>query len=597
MEKIDILMGNQAIARAAIESGAKVITGYPGTPSTEIIETLLKWNPENVHVEWSVNEKVAIDIAASAAFTGTRAMVTMKSVGLNVASDPLNSICLVGVEGGLVIVSADDPGAYSSQNEQDNRYYALLSNIPMLEPSTAKEAKEMTKKAFELSEELKLPVILRTTHRVAHTSEDILIEEPEMIDKKPRFSKDRKRYYLAVEVPTNRHRWQLEQMQRAEMLLEKYDLNKFYPGREDICVITSGIAYNYLMEALSILELKDQPSIFKLGCFNPLPLSPLKEILNKYEKILVIEELEPILEMRIRAICEDSTKISGKKELDIPRVGELSTEKLIDILKTLENKNLINERRQKLLKISKKLPKRMLTMCAGCPHRATLYALKKIVGDNIIVAGDIGCYGMGSYPPLEVINTSLCMGSSIGNACGMSIALKEKVIAVIGDSTFFHSGFLSLTNAAYYNMNIALLICDNQITAMTGGQLTVGDKINLKKMIESLGIEFVKVVDPYDLPLMVETLKKAVEYKGLSVVIARRECAIEQVRKFRREKIETKKFTIDQNKCKKCKICIDTFGCPAIRDMSNKIEINKDDCTGCGVCVNICPFDAIRRSD
>jgi indolepyruvate ferredoxin oxidoreductase alpha subunit len=602
-DKVALLSGNEAIARGAVEAGVQVAAGYPGTPSTEIIEALASIAEHlGIYVEWSVNETVALSLAAGAAFTGVRSLAVMKHVGLNWASDPLMSVCLTGIKGGLLVVTADDPGAHSSQNEQDNRIYAYLANIPMLEPAGPQEAKDMVIEAFDLSEKIALPVMLRTTTRVSHVSENVRLGDIPRDRRQARFEKDFGRYYLAGKTPVRRHMWQLEQMKKAEEWSESSGFNRLENEGGHTCVITSGVSYCYVKEALALLNVTDV-AVLKIGVIHPLPKSRITELMKSFDRVLVVEELEPVLEVQIRALAQitgGSLEISGKMSGDVPRCDELNTDSVLEVLSCFLRKELVREETEN------RLPQRLLTMCPGCPHRATSYALKEAlrrVSSEYVVMGDIGCYGLAALPPLQIIDASLCMGTGIGLACGMTRGgLDLPVVAVIGDSTFFHAGMPQLLNAIYNNSKITLIIYDNRTTAMTGfqphpgvGKTAMGKQsvvIKPEEICRGMGVHFVEVVDPHDLAKSINIIEKAIAFNGPSVVVARRLCAIVELK----QKGKERPYQVDLSNCTGCGICISQFGCPSIIWKNEATAIDPSTCNGCGVCAQICPSGAIQRA-
>lgn len=605
-----LLLGNQAIARGAIEAGISVATTYPGTPSSEIGDTLAALcRKYNYYFEYSVNEKVALEIAVAAAVSGVRAITAMKHVGLNVAADAFMSSVYIGVNGGLVIVSADDPNAHSSQNEQDNRYYALLSGIPMFEPSSPQEAKNMIIKAFDISESLEEPILFRTTTRINHSRG--IVEFGDILpQKKPMFTRNPFRYIPVPAVARRRHRIVLEKLSEAMKISENIEFNKIIEFNEnnELGVITSGISYNYVLDAEHWLGVKID--ILKLGMTNPLPEKKIATFISKYDKILVVEELEPYLETQVKRIAKEheiNTKILGKNEQLLPRVLELTPIIVTKALAQLLNKsipiNLTLIRKQKK-EIDEKLPLRPPVLCPGCPHRPVFHALKVVFGDDAIYPTDIGCYTLGLQDPLNIGDILLCMGSSIGTGMGLSITLKDNsIVSVIGDSTFFHAGVPGLINAVYNNHKIILIIMDNLTTAMTGHQPNPGinadfihktSPIKIEEIVRALGVKFVKVVNAFAVRQVMKALQEAKLTDGVSVIITRGACALVADREKRAKKQPIIPFEINYEKCTNCKICVDQLGCPAII-WTTKPAIDAFLCDGCGVCAQICPEHAIYR--
>jgi indolepyruvate ferredoxin oxidoreductase alpha subunit len=575
-----LLMGNEAIARGAVEAGVKVVTAYPGTPSSEIPMTISKIAKKyGMYFEWSTNEKVAYEVAFAGASTGLRSMVTMKHVGLNVASDAFMASAEVGVDGGFVIVSADDPSMHSSQNEQDNRYYARLGNIPCIEPVSPQEAKDFTIKACEISEQYSIPVMLRTTTRVNHTRGDVDIKDIQKLDRTPHFEKNPKRF---VTVPGNARVLRQKLLEKMDSVTIDLDTVE---GSGSLGVIASGIAYNYVKEAVHHLGLEAE--IYKLAVTHPLSKS-IKDFLERHDDIVVVEELEPIIETEIRAITQKeglSVKIYGKEF--IPRAFELDTTKVVAAFQ--KYKGLPAKMIEEI-----PVPVRPPVLCPGCPHRATFYAMKKAAPKGVYPS-DIGCYTLGVVPPVSAVDTCLCMGASIGFSCGLAEFVSEKVICTIGDSTFMHTGLPALVNAVYNQHKFVVVIMDNETTAMTGHQPHPGTgvtgmndivpKVYPEKLAEAMGIH-TDVVDPHDVKNTVKVLKEAVNADELRVVIARRKCI------FLEGAERSPPYKVSEG-CTGCQYCVDQLGCPAI-DFEEEAFINEL-CTGCGVCAQICPAKAIVR--
>ena len=604
-----LLLGNEAIARGALEAGIGLASAYPGTPSTEILETLSTVSKKyGIYVEWSTNEKVALEIGIGASMNNVRTLVCMKHVGVNVASDPLMSLGYSGVEGGLVIVTADDPNLHSSQNEQDNRYYGLHSYIPVFEPSNAQEAKDFTKFLFDFSEEFKTAVFLRSTTRLSHTRGIVRFGDIRKIKNKGKFIKKPEKWVL---LPVNGrvlHNQAIKRIKKISQLADRYPFNKYIEGTSNIGVISAGIAYEHLIEALELLDVKDKLNILKSGLSYPLPRYLIKRLFeDSPEKIIVIEELEPVIELQLREIADEygySGEIIGKSVF--PRTLELNSyivaKGIAKILKIDFNEPFI-------FKSKLDLPPRPPTMCPGCGHRSTYYAIKMAVKSMKIKAvypNDIGCYTLGYFPPINMADLSFSMGSSIGIGLGLSKTSKEElIISFIGDSTFFHAGIPALINSVYNKSRILIIIMDNSITAMTGHQPHPGSGINIEKektriikiedVVRSIGIDFVEIVDAYDVKGIIATVKKAVQYivneNAPAVIISRRPCALLEMKNL--TKREIKKYYIDTEKCIRCGICTDWFGCPAITKNKNQYQIIEELCTGCSVCSQICPVKAI----
>ena len=611
-----LMMGNEAIARGAIEAGIKVATAYPGTPSTEIVDTLARVAKNlNIHVEWAVNEKVALEIALGAAFSGVRALVAMKAPGVNVAMDALMSATYSGVNGGLVIIVADDPGPHTTQTEQDNRFMSRITLLPMLEPSDPQEAKDMVKEAFKISEELHLPVIVRTTTRVNHTSADVTLGEIEVVKREPWFVKEPMRYIRAsMAWNLARHKWLNQQMEKAKDFMENLPFNKLeMRGNEKYGVIVSGVSYTYLKEIIKKYGIEDV-AILKIGTINPLPEKLIKKLLSKVDKVLVLEELEPYLEFHIKALLTDINKhieVLGKLNGIAPKESEFSPEivrKALEKLLGKELKAFHEESREELMEEVKSiLPRRAPPMCPGCPHRPAYLALKRAIKhldlklEEAPIFGDIGCYALSLQPPLEAIWTEHCMGASIGMAAGLYYSgSRQKAIATIGDSTFFHMGIQPLIDAVQHGADITIIVLDNGTIAMTGhqphpgsGETATGEKVEpilIENIAKAIGVKFVKVVDPYNLKETTEAFIEAIKFKGVSVVIARRLCAI----LARRRKLTGPPCYVDPDTCTGCRTCILQLGCPSLVWEGEKTIIDEDTCTGCGVCIQVCPYDAIK---
>lgn len=601
-----LLLGNQAIARGALEAGVKVATAYPGTPSTEIVEALAEVAKEvGIYVEWSVNEKVALEVALGASMSGLRALTAMKHVGLNVASDTFMSLGYTGVEGGLIVVSADDPGCHSSQSEQDNRIYGVHAYIPVYEPSSPQEAKDLIKYLYWLSEQHKTAMLLRVTTRLSHTRGEVTLDKLKPPPIGGEFRREPPKWVL---LPPNARKLKEEALKRLERIREvneKSEFNELIEGKAGgVGVIACGIAYPYVMEALDYLKAKDV-SVLKLTSIHPFPKGLVREFLANVNKVLVVEEGDPLVEGWVEAIAPKGVKVYGKELF--PKVGELTLNQVIKALSEVLGLSIgikVNE-----VKID--IPPRPPTFCPGCPHRATFYAIKiasaRYAREGVF-PGDIGCYTLGYYPPFGLVDTCLCMGSSLGVANGLAHATKQPIIAVIGDSTFFHTGIQPLINAVYNKANVVIVILDNLITAMTGhqphpgsGLTAMGDKsarIRIEDVVKAIGVSYVKVVDPYDLKETISAISQALrcveEGRGPAVVIARRECALQALRRLRRAGKQPTKYTILKENCRSCMLCVNSFACPAIRiGRDGSPYIDADLCTGCGVCSQVCPFNAI----
>ncbi len=602
-------MGNEAIAYGALESGISFATGYPGTPSTEVIETIAHLNPE-VFAEWAPNEKVALEEAAGVSYAGLRSLVTMKCVGLNVAADPLMSLAYSGVEGGLVILVADDPGPHTSQTEQDDRYYGKLSLLPVLEPYDPQEAHDLIKYAYELSEKYKVPVLFRTTTRVNHTTADVEVGEFVKLERKPEFKKDIQRYVRAsMKGNLERHKWLNKTLREIEKEFETLRFN-WIEGEGKIGIIVEGVPYNYVKEVVPKIDEKFK--ILKLSTPHPLPKKLVVDFLKSVDMAIVIEDGAPFLEEEVKIVAYEeglNVPIYGKRTGHLPLEGELTPSLVRNALLRLLGKEAQSYEKPKEVEETEKLaPSRPPTMCPGCPHRGSYRALLdalrelKFKRDEIPIHGDIGCYALSLLPPLEAIWTEYVMGASISLANGQSIAFGKKIVATIGDSTFFHNGIQPLVDAVYKNLDVLVMILDNRTTAMTGHQPHPGtggsetgrkfNEIDIEALVKALGVKYVKTVDPYDLKATREAIKEAMQVKGPAVIIAKRECIIPVIRRGEIEELPT----VIEDKCVGCKACILLTGCPALvyDPETNRVKIDPLICTGCGICNQLCPFDAIK---
>jgi len=619
----NFMLGNEAIARGVIEAGVQVAAAYPGTPSSEILETLIHVAKDlDIYVEWSVNEKVAFEVAFAASLCGLRAMVCMKHVGVNVAHDPLMTAAYIGAKGGFVLVSADDPWAWSSQNEQDNRYIARQAYIPILEPSSVQEAKDMAAQAFELSEEFRHIFMLRPVTRVSHARGDVVLGRITPGKRKGFFQKDRA-WLVCTPAGARRNRplmiQRFEKIKEAVNELSYNHLNLISKAR--IGIIACGLSYTYTVEAIKWLELDDKVSLLKIGTPFPLPEKLINKLLTSVKEVLIVEELEPFVEFHVKAIAGENNipvKIHGKDLL--PKIGELSARKVTEAVSKLVGSAVpvVFERLDRLNKeISPILPSRPPVLCAGCPHRASLYAIKlaswKVARDydeatEPVYPSDIGCYTLAYTPPIESADTCICMGSSFGIANGLAHVVDAPIVAHLGDSTFFHAGIPPLINAVYNKANITMVVLDNSATAMTGfqphpgtGHTARGEEtviLRPEEIAKACGVEFVEVVDPFDLKATVDTLEKAIRFNGPSLVVSRRLCTqIELSNRKRRGEI-TIPYLVDKEKCSpKCRACIELFGCPAVVEKDSHAVIDSALCSACGICAQICPYGAIIRQE
>ena len=570
-----LLIGNQALACGLHDGGLGVVSSYPGTPSTEITEFLSTY--DDIHSEWAPNEKVACEVAYGASLAGARSACAMKHVGLNVAADPLFTLSYTGVTGGMVVCVADDPAMHSSQNEQDSRHYAIASKIPMLEPSDSQEAYDFAKSAFELSEKYDTPVLLRMCTRIAHSQSVVeFSEKTEAVLKD--YEKNPQKYIMMPGNAIRRHPIVEERTAKLTELAEDCMYNKVEYNSDEIGIITSGCSYLYVKEVMG-----DKASILKIGMPNPLPVKLIKDFASKVKKLYVIEELDPIIENHVKAL---GIEVVGKEMFSI--LGEFSQQ-------TIATAFGVNDKVG--VSADSEIPMRPPMMCAGCPHRGMFYTLSK---NKITVHGDIGCYTLGAVAPLNALDSTLCMGASISGLHGFNAArgaeAEKKSVAVIGDSTFMHSGMTGLVNVAYNATNSTVIILDNSITGMTGHQQNPttgynikGDpaaKVNLEELCKALGINRVRVVDPYDLKACETAVKEELAVEEPSVIISRRPCVLLKSVKAQPS------LNVDNEKCKSCKRCM-KLGCPAISLKDGKAKIDNTLCVGCGVCKQLCAFDAI----
>jgi len=621
-----LLLGNEAVARGVVESGCHVAASYPGTPASEILTTLgLVADELGFYAEWSTNEMTAVEVAIGAALCGLRSFASCKHLGVNWMMDPLMHITYFGLgKGAMVLASGDDPQGWSSANEQDTRLHGYTLELPVLEPSNPQEAKDMTIEAFKISEELHAPVILRLVTRVCHTSADVTFGPIRKIERRPVvFSSFMDAYFKAMmakkaPIPFLHERIHRDRMPKMREISNNFPYNRLeMDGDEKLGVISTSVCNLYVDEALSVLGLEGKVAHLKMGMSNPLPDRIIAEFVDSLDEVLVVEETEPFVEHNLKALLKDLSpglKLYGKESGHIPLSGELNTSIVAEALAKITGKpysRYTQEVSSLIAEYEPKITARLVTLCAGCPHRATFYAAKRALarlsGGKFIGVGDIGCYGLGASPPLMAFHHILCMGGSIGLSNGIAhTGIDVPIIAYIGDSTFFHAGIPSLIDAAYNGAKITVIVMDNGVTAMTGfqphpatGFTATGrpaKKISIEEICRACGVEFVEVVDPYDLKGTEETILKALEFPDASVVIARRLCATEQVRRWRREGITPKPFIVDPEKCTGCKLCITTFGCPALvwDEEERKTRIDVTLCIGCGVCAQICPSNAIH---
>ncbi len=593
----EFLMGNAAIARGAIAAGLNVVSGYPGTPSTEVLETAAKTNDGSLYVEWSVNEKAALELGAGAAYSGARTMVTMKQVGLNVASDPLMSLAYIGVKGGMVILVADDPGPISSQTEQDTRHFASFSKLPCFDPSSVQEAYDMIQTAFEFSEKYHTPVLFRPTTRVCHGYASIEVkDESECIKNQPEgFVRDPSKWVIFPRLSYAAHMHIEERNKELSDVFSDSGLNKVCPAKG--CkkgIATHGISYTYVSEAL---EGKENVSVFKVGTPFPFPEKAAVEFLTGLDEVLCIEELDPIIERELTYVCGKyglSTKIYGKLTGNVKTAGENTCASVAENIADFMGW-------EKPAKTAADdvppLPVRPPVLCAGCPHRASFYAVKQAMkGKKSVFCGDIGCYTLGNAMPLDMVDTCLCMGAGVNITQGIGkIEPDTNCFAFVGDSTFFASAITGVVNAVYNQADMTLVVLDNSTTAMTGHQPHPGtgrtmmgqvvDKVNIEQVLRGIGVQTVETVDPLKLEEAVACVKRVSAEKGVKAIIFKSPCAV---------LIKGKApAVIDHEKCVNCKKCINSLGCPGLVIKDGKVSIEASLCTGCGLCSQVCPFGAI----
>ncbi len=573
-----LLLGNAAVARGAYEAGVKVVSSYPGTPSTEITESMVEY--EDVYVEWAPNEKVAAEVAIGASIAGGRAMSCMKHVGLNVMADPVFTVSYIGANGGLVFCVADDPGMHSSQNEQDSRHYSEAAKIPMLEPSDSAECKEFTKAAFALSEEYDTPVFIRLSTRVSHSQSLVELCEPEKQEIKP-YVKNIAKHVMMPAMAKGRHVVVEERTEKLRALAENCAFNTVENNGSKIGVIAAGTTYVYSKEALG-----DKVDYLKLGMVYPLPEKLIRDFAESHDELWVIEELDPVIETYVKSL---GIACKGKECFTL--LGEYSQNMIKRAVLGIETESLPEE----------KIPNRPPVLCTGCPHRGTFYVLKKL---GVTVSGDIGCYTLGAVAPLQSVDTTICMGASVSAAHGMAKVRGEefnkKLVSVIGDSTFIHSGITGLIDIVYNKGCNTVIILDNSITGMTGhqdnpttGKTIRGEatkQVDLEMLCRAVGVDRVRVEDPFDLVGFEAAVREELSADEPSVIIAQRPCALLKTVKY------TGHCTVDNDACRGCRMCM-KLGCPAIQFKDGKAVIDRSQCNGCGLCVGVCPFKAIKKEE
>jgi indolepyruvate ferredoxin oxidoreductase, alpha subunit len=590
MSNKKFLSGNEAIAHGSYRAGCKVAAAYPGTPSTEILENVAQFKSQ-IYCEWSVNEKVAMEVAIGASFAGARALTAMKHVGLNVAADPLMTFSYLGANGGMVVISADDPGMHSSQNEQDNRFFARFAKMPLLEPSDSQEAYDMTVEAFAISEQFNTPIMLRMTTRTSHASGIVDLGDFTPLPSTGRaYTKDIEK---TVPVPAFARKMRVRVEERTEKLREFAEtskLNRIERGSPDIGIITSGITYEYVKEVFP------EASVLKLGFTNPLPKQLIKNFAGTVTKLYIIEELDPFLDEQIRAMgvtVQDYTTKLNIGELNPSRLAQLRSEIYGEAAPSITSKG-----------VSDGLPARPPVLCAGCGHRSIFRALNKL---GATVTGDIGCYSLGAFKPLESMDTIVCMGASIGNAFGFEKAgYGKRIVAVLGDSTFFHSGITGLLNVVYNKGISTVIVLDNRTTAMTGhqdnpgtGKTLMGEptkEVTIEQVARGIGVERVRTIDCYDIAEVEKVLEEELDAQEPSIIIAKRPCVLGS------RLVITRQFEIDYDACKGCRKCI-KLGCPALelgdaepgKPKLRKVKINPVLCAGCSMCFQTCDYDAVKE--
>lgn len=600
----EFLMGNQAIALGALAAGVRLVAGYPGTPSTEVLETVAKNRQKNTYVEWSVNEKSAMEVGAGAAYTGARTMVTMKQVGLNVAADPLMSLEYIGVKGGMVILVADDPGPISSQTEQDTRHFARFSKLPCFDPSTVQEAYDMVQEAFEYSEKYGTPVFFRSTTRVSHGYASIQVKDVEEYKNvEPEgFVKDTKRWVIFPKLSYQAHINIEARNEELTKVFSQYKRNLLIPAEDDCKELKKGIAtggfnYTYVTEAMANLgQLRE----LKVSTPHPFPEQLAVEFLTGLEEVLCIEELDPVIERELIYIAGKyhlPVKILGKLSHHVKNSGENTRDSVLADIAAFMGRQLPEQGENGQAVPAPELPVRPPVLCAGCPHRASFYAVKKAMqGRKTIFCGDIGCYTMGNAMPLDMVDTCLCMGAGLGIAQGVGhIEPDTSCFAFVGDSTFFAAAIPGVVNAVYNQAEMTLVVLDNSTTAMTGhqphpgtGHTMMGEvvaKVNIEAVLQGIGVTAVETVNPLDLAKSIEVVRKMAGMPGVKAIIFKYPCiAITK---------PEGKMAVDRDKCVGCRKCIREIGCPGLIIRDGQVTIDESLCTGCGLCSQICPFEAI----
>lgn len=595
----EFLMGNAAIAMGAIAAGLNVVSGYPGTPSTEVLETTAKHNDGSIYVEWSTNEKAAMELAAGAAYCGARTMVTMKQVGLNVASDPLMSLAYIGVKGGMVILVADDPGPISSQTEQDTRRFAAFSKLPCFDPSGVQEAYDMIQEAFAYSERYHTPVLFRPTTRVCHGYASITVKDAAeyQVNSPEGFVKDSSKWVIFPKLSYQNHIRMEKRNTELQSVFSDYPRNRIYPETDTACqkgIATHGISFSYTMEAL---HGKAAPRLLKVATPFPFPEQLAVEFLQGLDEVLCLEELDPVIEQELVYLCGKyhlPTRIRGKLTEDVALAGENSCDSVAADLAAFLG---WQPPEQNAADQPPELPVRPPVLCAGCPHRASFFAVKEAMkGKKSVFCGDIGCYTLGNAMPLDMVDTCLCMGAGVNMTQGIGkIEPDTTCFAFVGDSTFFASAITGMVNAVYNQANMTLVVLDNSTTAMTGHQPHPGtgktmmgqvvDKVSIEDTLHGIGVKTVETVNPLHLQEAIDCVKRVAVQDGVKAIIFKSPCAV---------LIKSgKPAQIEESKCIQCKKCIRTLGCPAIMLQDGKVQIEQALCTGCGLCAQVCPTAAI----
>lgn len=588
-----LLLGNEAIVRGAIEAGIQVVTCYPGTPSSEVPDTFFRLSPEgDFTFEYSVNEKVSLEVGGGAALAGAMTLTTMKHVGVNVAADPLMTLAYIGTPGGMVLLSADDPGCHSSQNEQDNRYYARLAGMPCFEPSSAQEAKDMTRDALNMSREMSAPVLLRTTTRVNHLRGPVEFGEVTKLAPAEGFKKNPAQF---VPIPAFARRMHVDLLEKLEKLRELAETSRYnkISGNGKIGIVASGICRAYLADALADTGLADKFKLLELGFTYPLPTNMLTDFISSVEKIVVLEELEPFLENEIRILAQKksiSVEVIGKDNALLPLNDEYSTLNITSVIREVLGMEAVKAENCP----AEDLPTRPPNLCAGCTHRAAYYAVKKVFGPDAICSSDIGCYTLGILPPLNAADFLLCMGSSISAGSGVAKAAGQTVVGFIGDSTFFHSGITGLVNAVFNQHNILLVILDNSTTAMTGHQPNPGvettalgsnpAQISIEAIVKGCGVNEVRTVSPLNQKAITKDLEEMKEMSGVRVLIAKDPCPLFARRTLKKAPGRTAYVANQTDDVLKV---MEELACPAFEKTAKGVEINEILCSGCMLCLQL----------